>query len=107
MSPSSSTSAWVSPDAGSSRSSSVGWAAIALASSIRLSVPYGRPAAKRKACWARPSEPRMSIASWVSRRSSRRTPMRNGAVAKFTLLRLCAPTITFSSTVRRGNSARF
>ena len=33
--------------------------------------------------------------------------MRNGAVRKLTLLWLCAPTITFSSTVSRGNRARF
>ena len=34
-------------------------------------------------------------------------PIRNGAVRKLTLLWLWAPTITFSSTVRRGKRARF
>ena len=60
-----------------------GLAASARASSIRLRVPNGRPAAGRWARSARPSKPRMCIGlAAVIRVSSRRTPMRNGAAGE-------------------------
>ena len=41
------------------------------------------------------------------RRSSRRVPKRSGAVTKLAFMPEWAPTITFSSTVMPGHSARF
>ncbi len=66
VAPNSSTSWWVSPAAGSSSRSRRGWAARARASSSRLSVPNGSPAAGRNASSCRSSERRIWNASAAS-----------------------------------------
>ena len=107
VSPSSSTSPWVSPDAGSSISRNRGRAASALAISSRLSVPNGRPAAGRNISGPRPSWASRSPAKSRVRRLSSATPIRLIAWAMPTPLWLWAPTITFSSRLIDGNRARF
>ena len=86
--PSSPTSSWFSPPAGSSSSSSRGPEASARASSIRFRVPNGSPAAGR---YASPERPTYSSSS-AALRSPRRA---------------CAPTFTLSSTESVGQSATF
>ena len=88
--PSSPTSSWLSPPAGSSSRSSFGPATSARASSTRLSVPNGRPATGRPASSARPTYSSASC-----------------ACASVSPLRACAPTRTLSSTVIVLNSSTF
>ena len=107
VSPSSSTSPWVRPLAGSSSSSSFGREARARANSRRLSVPNGRPNAGRSARWPSDIRSRISRHSVRRRFSSLADPMRSIDGMNPTLPSVWAPTITFSSTVSAGNSARF
>src|SRR5579862_61482 len=92
---SSSTSSWMRPPAGSSSRRRRGRAARARASSTRLSVPKGSPAAGRFAWCAIPTSASVSSA-W--RRCSRSRCRRVAA---------CAPTRTFSRTVICGKSSTF
>ena len=107
-SPRAATSLWVSPLAGSSSISSLGCDASARASSIRLSVPYGSPAAGCSARWASSRRSSSSKQAWRTWRSWPGTGgSRVAEVTKPPRLREWAPTITLSSTERPGNSARF
>src|SRR5690349_5800771 len=103
---SSSTSSWYRPLAGSSSMSRSGSAANARASSMRLSVPYGRPAAGRAAMPA--SASRSSTASARSRscRSRDRMPGSRSAAGRKPMPAPCAPSITFSRTDRDGTRPR-
>ena len=91
--PSSPTSSWLSPPAGSSSSRSRGSATSARASSTRLSVPNGSPATGRTRC-----------RRGRRRRASRARAVRRG---RRTAHRVYAPTSTLSSTVIVGNSSTF
>src|SRR5213593_3145823 len=92
--PSSPTSSWLSPPAGSSSRSSRGRDTSARASSIRLRVPNGRAVTGRSAAVASPSEPSSSRAF-------------DRAAASVRKRVVCAPTRTFSSVVIVLNSSTF
>ena len=98
----------VSPPAGSSSNSSAGRAASARASSTRLRVPSGSPAAGRSATSRRSSMSSSAQAVSVSAASRRRVAgSRSASVRKSPRPRACPPIRTLSRTLCGPNSARF
>ncbi len=85
MAPRVATSSWLRPPAGSSTSRSLGLPARARASSTRLSVPNGRPAAGCAATRSSSRKPMTSIAASRIIRSSRRTDGRRSALLRKSL----------------------
>ena len=99
------TSSWFRPPAGSSSSSSLGLPASARASSTRFSVPNGRPAAGMRGDAPRARGSAMQLHRGLAhRRAPRAAPhgRRSALLRKPLRVRQCTPTITFWSTVMRG-----
>src|SRR3989442_1852264 len=102
------TSSWFRPPAGSSTRRSRGRDASARASSTRLSVPKGNPAAGWSASAPRSRNRRSSVARSRGAASSRPTHRSQSAFDKTSLpVRQWTPTMTFWSTVSVGKNARF